>query len=161
MVADGFFHVTNGSVMLLTAAAAASELAKGVGVQTSTAAPTSIPVAGEVSHLVTDYGAMTAFFIVALAFMAYYLFYLWPQERNYQREQQKQNGEQLALSRMALETSNAVIAQNSEELRFGREQHNRLGERIGGVEEVLVRHDERAERMCNDLVAVKTKVEAL
>lgn len=155
------FPVADLSLMLVAAAATyyeGREMASGAAGTALSHVATQVAPTGQ---LVSDLGAMTAFFVVALAFMAYYLFYLYPQERAYQREQQKQNGEQLALSRLALETSNKVIAQNSEELRFGREQHTRLGERIGGVEDVLGRHDERAERMCNDLVSVKTTVEGL
>lgn len=109
---------------------------------------------------VTQYGPLVIIFTLVAAFAVYYYWKVWPEDRKYQRDLNGAILEQVALSRQALETSNLVIAQNSDELRESRGSHTRIGERLGCLEEKVERHDERAEQISKDTQAIRTKLGA-
>ena len=82
----------------------------------------------------------------------------YPKERDAQSELTRMMWEQLALSRSALETSNLVIEQNSSEMHENRVSHSRMAERFGGLENLLARHDERAEKIAQDTECIRSSL---
>lgn len=107
-------------------------------------------LAPETLRLLALYGPLTVMFTVALGLFVHWYFVRYPKEQEARTEQTKMMWEQLALGRKALETSNFVIEQNSSEMSENRASHTRIGERLGCVEDMLHRHDERAEQIAKD-----------
>ena len=103
---------------------------------------------------INNYGPLAVVFAVVLAILVHWYFKRYPDERREQQNRDQMLFEQVALSRQALETSNLVITQNSEELREARSSHHRLGERMGCLEETVVRHDQRAEQIAKDTAQI-------
>lgn len=116
-----------------------------------------MPGVEETARVVSDLGVLAAFFVVVISIVGFYLVKVLPEDRKYSRTLNQTILEQVALSRQALETSNLVIEQNSDEMRANRESHKRLGERLEAVEDCLHAHDLRAEAIAKDVAVIKER----
>jgi uncharacterized coiled-coil protein SlyX len=114
-----------------------------------------MPEINAVASSVLNYGALVVFFAVSLGLIVHWYVKRYPKELAERNKLFQVLLEQVALSRQALETSNQVITQNTSEMAETRASHIRLGERMGGMEDSLVRHDARAEEIAKDTTVIR------
>lgn len=108
-----------------------------------------------------NYGALVVFFAVVLGLIIHWYVKRYPTELAERNKLFQILLEQVALSRQALETSNQVITQNTNEMGETRLSHVRLGERMECVEDSLIRHDSRAEEIAKDTSAIRSDTGAI
>lgn len=110
---------------------------------------------------VYQYGPLTIVFVVVLGLLLHWYFKRYPDERAAQQNRDQLLFEQIALSRQALQTSNLVITQNSELHKETVHSNTRVGERLECVEDVLARHDSRAEKIAIETSKAAANTEAI
>lgn len=110
---------------------------------------------------VSQYGPLTIVFVVVLAIFLHWYFQRYPKEREERHQRDQLLFEQVALSRQTLETSNLVIQQNSEILKDSAHSSQRVVERLGCLEDVMERHDSRAEKIAIETNRSATNTDAI
>lgn len=110
---------------------------------------------------VGQYGPLTIVFVVVLALILHWYFKRYPAEQTAREKRDQMMFEQVALSRQTIELSNHVITQNSEHLKEAAHSNQRIGERLECVEDVLTRHDSRAEKIALESSKAAANTEAI
>ena len=101
---------------------------------------------------VLNYGALVVFFVVVMGIALHYYLRVRPKEHAAREQRDEILLQQVTLATKAIETSNLVIAQNSDEMRENRASHNRINDRLVCVEDEM-------KKVAIDTAVIRSKVE--